>query len=185
MNVPLPYTCNIIKHYLLGAKELCRIAAKSKEEEHRFLMEINKIGSNLLDVYTGNLKLLAIIGCISEQLKKLNAYYIEDLVELLKKREYLVLKINDESHWIVRLGDDTTRYIHIHPARTGKHVQRFHSNAWKTALVMYWMQLSKGMDVNSLTQVNFIRDTYLDLSPVKRLTIHSRVQKAYITLITG
>ena len=183
MRISVPYTFNIIKHYLTGARELCRKAAKSKEQEHQFLEEMNKTGSNLLDVYTGNLELQDITKDISGQLKKLNAYSREGLNKHLKNKEYIVLKIIDESHWIVRIGNDENRYIHIHPGRTGKHVKRFHSNAWKTALAMYFMGLSTHVDINTLEQVNHVRSVYLNLSPVKQIEVTSRIEKAYKTLV--
>ncbi len=183
MHVPVPYTFNIIKHYLTGARAVCRKAAKSKKNELWFFNEINKTGSNLLDVYTGKMELPNILRDISDQLLKMNAYNREELINHLKNREYIVIKIKDDSQWIVRLGDDKTRYIHIHPARTGKHVQRFHSNAWKTALAMYMRKLCINRDTNTLTQINHIRTTFLDLPPVKRITANSRIEKAYTTFI--
>lgn len=182
MRIPVPYTFNIIKHYLTGARELCRKAAKSKEQEHQFLEEMNKTGSNLLDVYTGNLELQDITKDISGQLKKLNAYSREGLNKHLKNKEYIVLKIIDESHWIVRIGNDENRYIHIHPGRTGKHVKRFHSNAWKTALFMFYLKMAYNHEINTLEDINQIRVSHLQLSPMKRLKSNSRIMKAYETI---
>ena len=68
MQVPVPFTVNILKHYLIGARKLCREAVTNKHSENQLFEEINKTGSNLLDVYTGDLSIEQVVSEITRYL---------------------------------------------------------------------------------------------------------------------
>lgn len=179
MEIPVPFTFNYLKHHLGMVREACRGAINNPPFQRILFNEINKIGSNLLDIYTGHLSIQQIIHEVTDQLKSQDAYTYDQLLSLLRGHDYVTLKLSDGSRWIIRLGDNVGRYIHIHPGRAGKWVTRFHSNAWKTALAIVAMNITINTDNAPLNAINDVRVYQLNLSPVKGVDKNSRIIKAY------
>lgn len=183
MDVPVPFTFNALKHHLKHAKDRCQEALPNETSFKQLVHDLNNIGSNLLDVYTGDFSAREITNEITGILKTNECFEKVSLTAILNDKGYMSCKISDKSIWIVRFGSVSERYIHIHPGRVGENVQRFHSNAWKTAILLYYFNLFQGEECDSTEQVNSVRTKYLGLSPVKKLSINSRIFRIFNQLV--
>jgi hypothetical protein len=123
-----------------------------------------------MDLYIGHLS-PAEIG--SKVLTQLQA---EDRISLPAYRGWLsasggygVLTFaEDGSRWVLRLGDETDRYIHVHPARWAPQTCRVRANVLKTAVMVLAHVGLHGGDPMELARVNAVRAEYLGLAPMGR-----------------
>lgn len=126
------------------------------------------IGEGLMDLYYGDINSHKICKMILAQLiPGINKFeYMYWLKE--EGKDFRMLKITDESVWVLRLGDDNEKYIHIHPARYSPFTLRVKGGSLKTAIcAAVWKNKDNGNI--DLDVINKIRMTYLGLSPVKSI----------------
>lgn len=166
--IPVPVTFNTYKHhfrFLFNQIIIWRNTDWKSTEK-----ELLTIGENLLDFYTGNLTVNTIC---TECIHLLKDCKITDRVALTKwlyPQKYKKLKLSDSSEWIVKVGKNADRYVHIHPAKYSPHSIRVRARTLKTvvALMIKVPGISNKMKKN-LQNVNDIRTEYLHLSPIKSL----------------
>ena len=72
----------------------------------------------------------------------------------------------DESRWILRVGEETGRYVHLHPGRYSPHTVRVPGITLKTAIVTLALARQTGADPLSVAVVNDARKRFLTLPPV-------------------
>jgi hypothetical protein len=128
------------------------------------------IGTELMDLYIGRLtpaeigeKVLAALR--AERRLAVSAYR----AWLAASGGYGVLTFaEDGSRWVLRMGDETDRYIHVHPARWAPETRRVRANVLKTAVMVLAHVGLYGGDVMERARVNTIRSQYLGLAPVGR-----------------
>jgi hypothetical protein len=75
----------------------------------------------------------------------------------------------DGSRWVLRLGDETGRYVHVHPARRAPHTRRVRANVLKTAILVPADAAVHGGDPFDIARINQVRGQYLGLSPIIKL----------------
>ena len=73
---------------------------------------------------------------------------------------------DDASRWVLRLGDEGDRYVHVHPARRAPATRRVRANVLKTAVMVLAYTGVRGGDPIDRTLVNAVRHAYLGLSPM-------------------
>jgi hypothetical protein len=131
------------------------------------------IGTELMDLYTGRLT-PAEIGS-----KVLAHLQTEGRLALPAYRSWvaagggycLLTFPEDESRWVLRLGDEAACYVHVHPARWAPQTCRVRANVLKTAVMVLAHTGIHGGDPMDLKRVNDIRHQYLGLAPMgKELT---------------
>ena len=84
-------------------------------------------------------------------------------------RGYRLLTLaEDHSQWVLRLGDEADRYVHIHPARWAPQTCRVKANVLKTAVMSLAYTGLHGGDPMAVTLVNQVRRDYLELTPLGR-----------------
>lgn len=128
------------------------------------------IGTELMDLYLGRLT-PAEIGE-----KVLAALQDEGRLALPAYRHwlatsggYVVLTFaEDSSRWVLRLGDEMDRYIHVHPARWAPQTCRVRANVLKTAVMVLVHVGIHGGDPTERTRVSAVRAEYLGLAPIGR-----------------
>ena len=128
------------------------------------------IGSELMDLYLGRLtpaeigeKVLAALQ--SEKRLALPAYR----AWLAASGGYGVLTFaEDGSRWVLRMGDETDRYIHVHPARWAPETCRVRANVLKTAVMVLAHVGIHGGDPTERSRINAVRAEYLGLAPIGR-----------------
>lgn len=128
------------------------------------------IGTELMDLYIGRLT-PAEIGA-----KVLTGLRAEERLSLPAYRAWLAASggygvltfAEDGSRWVLRMGEETDRYIHVHPARWAPQTCRVRANVLKTAVMVQAHAGIHGGDPMERARVNPIRAKYLGLAPVGR-----------------
>jgi hypothetical protein len=71
--------------------------------------------------------------------------------------------------WVLRLGEQAERYIHIHPGRYSPHTVRVKASALKTTIAAsVWMKILNQAKL-TVELLNYVRKEILGTSPVKSL----------------
>jgi hypothetical protein len=84
-------------------------------------------------------------------------------------RGYRMLTLADEgTQWVLRMGDEADRYIHVHPARWAPQTCRVKANVLKTAVMLLAYTGIHGGDPMDVALVNQVRRDYLGLAPLGR-----------------
>jgi hypothetical protein len=168
---PVPVLLNTWKHH---AAALRREIAKTVQAGAPALDELASrlivIGTELMDLYIGRLtpaeigeKVLTVLR--AEGRLPLHAYR----AWLAASGDYGVLTFaEDGSRWVLRMGDETDRYIHVHPARWAPGTRRVRANVLKTAVMVLAHAGIHGGDPTDRARTNAIRAQYLSLAPVGR-----------------
>lgn len=181
------FSFNGLKHHLIYSKEHIlnkRTVSLSKETVNFLAKELKSIGNNITDIYIENLSVFNILNEIYFKLKESSFFEYNNFIKLFNKKDYFIIEISDNSSWILRLGKKMPEYIHIHPARVGKHTVRFPANTWKTALLCYYYKLSDSEFEFTLDTINYLRTSYLELSPIKKIIQKGNIGEAYNLLLT-
>ena len=163
VDIPIPIRFNPLKHHRNFM--LSTLTSRSPEEIKGLL---EPVCNNYNDVYTGALSPTAIGKEIIRILTKEKVLRKDDFARWLQGNNgYRKLSLEDGSEWIVRLGNEDERYIHLHPSRDGKHTVRFKGSSLKTVFLMKTMQKDSAETI-TLERVNQAR-LQVGLSPIKRL----------------
>jgi hypothetical protein len=168
---PAPLLLNTWKHHAAALRREIRktvLAGASALDE--LADHLIVIGTELMDLYTGRFIPSEIGSLVLAQLRD------EDRLGLASFRSWMdasggygVLKFaEDESRWVLRLGDESDRYIHVHPARWAPQTCRVRANVLKTAVLVLAHVGIHGGDVMDLKRVNAVRTEYLGLTPMGR-----------------
>ena len=72
----------------------------------------------------------------------------------------------DSSRWVLRLGDEPERFIHLHPGRWSPATVRMRANVIKTALLVLAHVRLIGGDPMNRDVINEVRQAHLGLSPL-------------------
>jgi len=163
VKIPKPISFNPLKHH---KEEILYFLENAAEIEFKDL--IDSVCHNHVDIYTGSISSNDISDSVIISLKEKGVYNKEDYEYWVRTgKGYRVLILDDNSIWILRIGDTAERYIHFHPARSGKFTVRFRGSTLKTVYQLR-SDSSKGHEPLSLESVNLAR-MQIGLSPVKRL----------------
>lgn len=186
--IPPPVHLNLWKHHagFIGHK----IAQAQQHGIEILFPYIQYIGNTQMDLYTGSLNPTAISKEILEQLREAEVTNYEAYrkwLQLTPKR-YRILELSDNSRWTMLLGYETSRFVHIHPARYSAHSIRVRGLTLKTAITVLaykWNDLDRALQ---LEVVNTVRQELLQEPPLKRLHsakgIGKMIKKLYFLAIT-
>src|SRR5262249_49932960 len=75
----------------------------------------------------------------------------------------------DNSRWVLRLGDEADRYVHVHPARWAPETLRVRANVLKTAVLVLAYVGIHGGDPLDLTVLNEVRRQFLGRWPLGKV----------------
>lgn len=136
------------------------------------------ICNNCIDIYTGAMTPGAIGHAVISILKSNHVLRTGDFTEwVAKKNGYRQITLEDRSEWIVRKSNESERYIHLHPARTGPLIIRFKGSTLKTVYQMK-AQYPDCQVIPSVEMVNRVRLS-IGLSPVKKLDRNKGILYCY------
>jgi hypothetical protein len=125
------------------------------------------VGSVLMDVYTGQLAPNAIAQKVVAGLTADNRLALDVYKPWVAEGGgYRVLTFEDQSQWVLRLGDEAGRYVHVHPGRWVPQTQRVRANVLKTAIMVLAYCGVHGGDPLDVKLINAVRTKYLGLSPI-------------------
>ena len=122
------------------------------------------LGGSVMDLYTGNISLLAIGHEILKILQQDNIMDADNYKQWLGEKEYRLINISDNSNWTLRWAETPLRYMHLHPARYSEHTIRIKANLLKTAILFV------KMNAQNVAEINQLRGEYLNLSPLKMIS---------------
>ncbi len=162
-----PVAFNPYKHHLGFLKEqieIWRTVDWAKTEA-----DLLNMGNNLIDLYYGKLTVSEI--CLqSIQFAGENGITGPDTLRIwLHPHHYRKMKLSDQSLWVIRLGNDDDRYLHIHPAKNSPCTLRVRAATIKTVVAVSVLPDRGEESCLRLSEVNRIRKEKLGLSPVRRL----------------
>jgi hypothetical protein len=168
---PPPVLLNTWKHHAGALRSRIRAAAAAGpgalDELARNLVVI---GTALMDLYVVDLTPYAIGEGVRTLLCR------DDRLPLATYRAWVgagggyrtMTLPEDGSQWVLRLGDEADRYVHVHPARWVPKTCRVKANVLKTAVLALAYAGVHGGDPLDVALVNRVRREYLGLAPLGR-----------------
>lgn len=161
--LPFPIRFNPLKHH---RKYILRLLENASPGMIADLLD--PVCNNYLDLYTGSLTSTQIALEVIAALKSIHVLDAEKFIPWVEANHgYRKIILSDQSEWIVRAGNESERFVHLHPSRTGPYSVRFKGSTLKTiCLIKINMQDSEKSP--SLDIVNRVR-LLVGLSPVKKL----------------
>jgi hypothetical protein len=172
---------NAFKHHLQFVQQIVNCLSERESDKKLFsiLDEIKQIGNNVLDLYIGEMTIQEIFTEILVQLKSYQVINQSDFIKWLNPLGYKTFELSDNSIWILRYGKKDVAYMHIHPARYGKHVIRITGSAWKTAFAVALFKYKIPGELKMLVdRTNYARINFLEMSPVKKIIAGSNLDIA-------
>lgn len=166
-HIPAPFQFNPLKHHLgFIRKYISGKLGDEKSIDVRLLVrEVKHIGSSVMDVYTGDLKIADICRELKEYLLANDLNEVRKFSEWagIRYSDYRVVGISDTSEWTLKFQDDRRRFVHLFPARMSPHSFRVKANTLMSAILYY---ILVGKDYITSSDLNNVR-SLLRLSPVK------------------
>lgn len=156
---------NALKHHIRAITCLIRDCSPAELPRH-----LKVLGNSQMDLYLGALEKADISAEVLQALTALEIYTEQQYCEWLEQHHhYRSITLSDGSVWILRLGKEHDKYIHIHPGRYSPASIRVKAAVLKTAIAV-WVYLKNGLisEVNEHT-LNRVRKEVLDLPPLKSL----------------
>lgn len=128
------------------------------------------LGTELMDLYLGDRSPHDLGERILAQLHSDNCLSLDTYRAWIQANGgYRLLTLpEDGSQWVLRLGDEAERYVHVHPARWAPQTCRVKANVLKTAVMILAYTGIHGGDPLDRALVNQVRRGYLDLPPLGR-----------------
>jgi len=141
--------------------------------------QILTIGNSTTDLYTGKMDIAEISDCCITTLKKLNRYRKDSYLKWIKQspEEYHLLDFPDKSVWILKIGIEKGRHIHIHPGRHVPHTVRVKANILKTAYLANLFAIKHKISPFDIDLINKLRNEILELTPIKFVTMNQDLGK--------
>ena len=172
--VPLPINFNCWKHHAGFIKKQIESIRETKdlEELKSYLL---KIGESQMDLYFGKYSSLEISEYILQALHQKKTLASEQYKNWLSKegKNYQLVELKDKSIWTLRLADDITRYVHIHPGRYSPYTVRVKATTLKTAIFLLCFEQLGEVKSFEIEMINHIRKKYLEEPPLKSFSTAS------------
>jgi hypothetical protein len=157
---------NTWKHHAGALRE--RIATAVQSGDLQALADgIIVIGTELMDLYFGMLSPAEIGQQVVNQLCVDSRLALDVYRPWLEAGGgYRMLDLSDGCRWVLRLGNEADRYVHVHPGRYAAHTRRVRANVLKTAVMILAYTGRSGSNPFDRTLVNTVRQRYLGLAPI-------------------
>lgn len=168
----IPILYNALKHHQSFVEDFIH---GFEGDEIQLKKDILCIGDSLMDLYTGTLTIENIEQEVLDQLECKNTLESKVYEKWLKSNMgFQTLKLSDQSEWVLRLGLEKDKYVHIHPARYAVNTIRVKATALKTSIAVV-IFIKKEKVSFSLELLNQIRVQQLDLSPIKKIAKNGQI----------
>ncbi len=156
-----PVTFNPVKHHKNYIRQILQ-----KLPLFLVIEELQTVGDNVIDIYTGDYSVSDIERLITEKLKNEKVLAKESYLNwLAANKNYRFILLPDQSKWLLREGIDPNRYIHIHPAKFGAFHSRFKGTTLKTVCILKRIA-PVGQNPMEIVLINQAR-RLINLSPIK------------------
>jgi hypothetical protein len=162
-----PVAFNPYKHHLEFLKQ--KITGWKLLPWDEVEKEIFYIGTNLTDVYYGNLTVREIHEEIVEFAAMTGLTDASKLTVWLGHEQFRKVALSDLSQWVIRQGLNAACFLHIHPAKHSLFTLRIRASTLKTVIVLKLTDFGDREELPQLHVVNLARTRMPGLSPIKRL----------------
>jgi hypothetical protein len=167
--IPEPFQFNPLKHHLAFIREFIaqEISDENPEKNKDLVRKIRHIGTSVMDIYTGNLRIPEILEEVRGFLKNKGLLTAGLFADWTGKGfgDFRVITLSDGSQWTLKYHTGGERYVHLFPARSSPHSFRIKTNTLNSALLYI---ISIGKDYISDEDLNRAR-ALAGLSPVKEV----------------
>ena len=125
-----------------------------------------------MDLYLGSLNPGQISNEIISNVKNFGVYTYIKYSKWLSEdgKHYKQIDLSDTSVWMLRLGNEKDRYIHIHPGRYSPFTMRVKATTLKTAIAVNVLAEGNKRKLSDLKHINEVRTLWLKLPPLKTLS---------------
>jgi hypothetical protein len=132
-----------------------------------------------MDLYFGEYSPSKISEHILSALHRIKIFEYERYQNWLFKegRNYQFIKLKDKSVWTLRLGEDVSPYVHIHPGRYSPHTIRVKATTLKTVILVLCSEKIGEIKTIETQTINQIRKKYLDEPPLKSFSSASGLRR--------
>lgn len=164
--IPVPFLFNPLKHHLGFMREFINLKIDFPDADRKDLVpELKRLGTSVMDVYTGSLLFINICNEVQKFLKKekISSRESFSIWAGIKMNDYRLIELSDNSQWTIKYKESNLRYVHIFPARYSQHTFRVKATTLKSALLY---NIIIGKDFITVGDLNAVR-AQLGLSPVK------------------
>jgi len=161
--IPEPVIFNPLKHHTGFIKEFINRRIDVAHPNIRVVIgELKRLGTSVMDVYTGSLSVGEICREVMESLQINNIAERELFAGWAgtDKNSFRIISLSDKSKWTLKYHKNISRYVHLFPARSAFRVK---ANTMKSALLY---NIIIGKDFITTNDLNEVR-TLLGLSPIK------------------
>jgi hypothetical protein len=171
--VPRPVLFNVWKHH--AGFILDQIQYLSQFEDTTLISSnLKRIGTSTTDLYTGELGVNKACCFTIETLTQMGlrdkGRYLNWILEM--EDHFREIMFPDSSVWILRIGIEPDRYIHLHPGRNTAHCRRVKANVLKTAIATCIQAMSLKADPFNIELINDSRKELCDLQPIRFITLN-------------
>jgi len=176
--VPPPINFNCWKHHVGFIRKQIE-SVKDIKDPNQLKVYLLKIGESQMDLYFGRFSSSEISDQILSALHQNKTFESEQYKNWLTKegKNYRLVKLKDKSIWTLRLGDDVSRYVHIHPGRYSPHTVRVKATTLKTAILVLCLEKIGEIKTIETQTINQIRKRYLNEPPVKSFSRASGLRR--------
>jgi hypothetical protein len=165
--IPEPILFNPLKHHLGFIKDFMnsRTEFERDSSDNDLVRELRHLGTSVMDIYSGTMSVGNICREVLQFLSEVKLNEKNTFAEWAgrNKDDYRVVMLSDGSKWTVKYHNNTSRFIHIFPARGSRYSFRVKSNTLKSALLYY---IKVGKDYITGDDLNLVRPL-MGLSPVR------------------
>jgi hypothetical protein len=167
-----PILLNIFKHHTEFISYYIDQKSGGNDSYENIADELKYIGNSLTDLYYGPLSPLEISGEIIELLKSEKSLTINRYKKFLavEGSNYRIIELSDTSKWVLRLGLDSQRFVHIHPGKHTPYTTRVRALTLKSAILFCIYIKRENKYIYDLSILNYVRTEYLKASPQKKLS---------------
>jgi hypothetical protein len=166
-HIPEPVIFNPLKHHLGFIRTFTRERSDAwgMPDQKGIIRELKHLGTSVMDVYTGSLGIMEICSEVLSFLGTTGLMRPEDFAGWTGKgvQDFRIIELSDRSQWTLKYHCNSSRYVHIFPARGSIHTFRVKSNTIKSALLYY---ILIGKDYITGDDLNRVRPL-LGLSPIR------------------
>jgi hypothetical protein len=166
-DIPAPVLFNTWKHHAGALRARIREAASIPGGLEVLARSLVVVGSDLMDLYVGNLTPAAIAAELLDGLREEGRLELDFFrIWIAKSGGFTVRFLSDGSCWVLRSGEGEGRYVHVHPGRWSPHTRRVRANVLRTAVIASADALVRGGDPRDPLRLDRVRRDFLGLGPV-------------------
>jgi hypothetical protein len=181
-----PVLFNTWKHHAGFLREqIHRVSTAGPNALSELAARLRVVGTDLMDLYYGPLPPAELGRLVIARLAA------DGVLEPAAFREWIAaadgyrsLDLNgDSSRWVLRLGAEELRYVHLHPGRWAPLTCRTRANVLKTAVMALAYSAVHGGNLADIELINRVRSTFLNLPPLARALRDEQGLGAMIALL--